>query len=244
MPNGLSVTVLSPQLAVLHDRYQAVIESVEAASIDLAASQMTYWWGLWTIKRDKLYRAKGYLSEEQWLRSDLLAQAWAPSRSGYKSVMTAIADWYALKATDEQVQRLLADRKMAIESDLREWFIDGRRAAGLRPEVLLALAAKGETPLVALERIAALPPDQARAAAGEVIDRDYWRIIPETVHFLSGADKWNATVQHEHTRLGILEVGTLTWGYHRTDEHAPRKPAGFPLILARWLMSKFGLAIG
>jgi hypothetical protein len=238
-----ALSVVSPQLAELHERYDQAMANAEAAAGEAAAQQTMYWWSLWVIKRDKLYRAKGHLSEEKWLDNDLLSEAWAPSRATYKGVMTAICDWKALGANDEGVQRLLGNRKVAVEGDIRNWFVpDSDRV--LRPEVRMMLAAKGETPLQALVRISELPSGQARAAAGEVVDREYFLIergslvttrqhgLVEIVSFI---------VRNEHTRKGLLGKWKITLVSEPLEVEDTHQGNRWPTHLLAWLLSRFGL---
>jgi len=238
---GRALSVVSPKLAELHDRYELAMHNAEAAAGEAAAQQSMYWYSLWVIHRDKLYPGKGYLSEEEWLRKELLSDAWAPSRATYKGVITAITDWQALGASEEGVMRLLGNRKVAIEGDIRNWFVPGSDRE-LRPEVRMMLAARGETPGQALTRISELPPDQARAAAGEVVDREYWMVEQDSITYLKGADKLSCILRHEHTRTGLLGRYQLIVACRRIEPEPTRADPGdeIPFEVRSWLMSRFG----
>jgi hypothetical protein len=240
MAGNSALTVLTPAEVELHDRYTAHMLIAEAAAGEAAAQQSAYWHSLWLIKRDKEWKAKGYTSEEQWLAEELLSEPWAPSRATYKGVMTAITDWMACGVDEPGVQRLLANRKVATEGDIRSWFVPGSDRE-LRPEVKLMLASKGETPAQALERISQLPPDQARAAAGEVVDREYVMVERDSV--VVGRDaKTRQTltyiVRHEHTRTGLLGRWRVTSYLEPLDE---TKVKHWTYELLSWMLSRFGL---
>lgn len=235
-----SVTVLMQSEAALHDRYERHMLDAERAAGQAARSQSIYWGSLWAIKRGREWQAKGYASEEAWLRDELLSNEWAPSRATYKGVMTAIADWQACGADEAGVLALLANRKVATEGDLRNWFVPGSDHV-LRPEVRLLLASRGETPLSALTRISQLPAAQARAAAGEVIDREYWLVERDSIQFYKISQRIAFTLRHEHNRKGLLAKYNITIA---AQQVAPT-PAhlhvdDMPPALRQWLLSKFG----
>lgn len=237
---GKSVTVVLPAEAEQHAHYDQHMLDAERAAGQAALSQSVYWGSLWAIKRNKEWRAKGYKSEEEWLREELLSTEWAPSRATYKGVMTAIADWQACGADEPAVLNLLANRKVATEGDIRNWFVPGSDRV-LRPEVRLMLASKGETPLTALYRIALLPPDQARAAAGEVIDREYWLVERDSVQFHKTSQRIAFDLRHEHTRRGLLAKYHITVAAQQTaPDPKPGRIDDMPPELRQWLLSKFG----
>ncbi len=141
------------------------------------------------------------------------------------------------------MQRLLGNRKVAVEGDIRNWFVPGSDRV-LRPEVRMMLAAKGETPEQALHRISLLPPGQARAAAGEVVDREYWMIERDSLittrkHGL--VDVVSFVVRNEHTRKGLLgkwKITMISEPLEVADTHQGNK---WPTHLLAWVLSKFGL---
>lgn len=236
---GDSLTMLSKRVAAANRLYLNLMAEVEAASTDAAEAVRRYWWNLWLIKRDKLWRAGGFKTESAWIAS-WQTEPWAQSRATFFGVMQAIERWYALGGKDEDVQQLLGQRKTAIEADLGQWFTGTRDNEALKPEVRMMLAAKHETPIGALLRIAALGATEARVATGEVVDREYFFVPPDSLAW-DNDHTLHLRLRHEHTRKGIM--GEYTVKLIFTPIVEGRKSPGYLRQAAEWLLSKFGLNV-
>lgn len=222
----------------LRQRYELAIGTVEASAEGAAEARAAYWWNLYVIWRDDLWRADcdGF---REWL-GWFAVQSWGESAQTFYNVKGAVERWFGLGFTEEQVKNLLRSRKVALEHDIKEWFLEGGKG-DLRPEIKEKLDAEGETIQEAVLRIADLGPGEARKEVRRFVDPNhifahkmstYWD--PKTHHVL-------VNVQWENEEDGIVGVWTIKLtGEDVTEGKHPADKKKLPEKVARWLVAKLG----
>jgi len=246
-----SLTVLSPQQAAAHDRYQERLERSRAAASKLAEFWTDYWYNLYLIRRDGDWksvtapRSDGRQVFEDWL-DDWRKEPWSTSRSQFFAVMASIDTWISLGADDADVRQLLGKRSVAIGQDLEQWVTGKGTAKQLRPLVAAKLEAGGETPLEAIKRIADLGADDARTEVSRLTGQDYL-FIPIGSAYRD--ESWRAMfdVRWDNADTGLRGVYQVEITVRRvTDlQGQPVKEVDqlrlIPLRVLDWVLSKFGL---
>jgi len=130
----------------LLDEFDKRMAVVETAYADLTHATSDYWWNLYKIHQDDLWRAR-YDSHGDWLGT-LLTERFGPRRQTFYTVMRAIERWKSFGMAYPKIYSLLGDRKVALEGDLEELFDKD----GLKPEVAEQLEEQGITPLELIEQ--------------------------------------------------------------------------------------------
>jgi len=230
--------VISPKLVAAYEKRQAIIER-EHAKIADASSE--YWWAMYEMYRDELWRAR-FETQEDWL-GDWSASPSGRSKSTFYNVKDGIEAGFKVGLSEAEVRgQLLKGRKVATEGDFKQLFTreKGGKLGELRPEVVERIEAGGETPRQYLLRLAELPDGEARGAVQALTRTEQIFVHEKDVVVTDTMIAFN--VQHESEKGGILYKGTVTLKISEITKPPRRKKANeIPPVLQAWLIRKFGL---
>ncbi len=235
--DGTTTAVISQKLI---DAYDRAMTEIEAAAGERATQEKRYWWNLYLIRRDELWKAR-FTTMKDWL-GEFSKQPFGESVATYYGVMGTIERMLREGVKSRTVQTYLGNRKTALEGDMKAWFEDGGRGP-LKPAIQLQLEAKGETLDTLVRRVAVeLPPGQAREEIGSYIPKEkfYATDDPAVVNPRTGELMFN--IVWESAKGGIQWKGTLRIKGTRLAGNKKVEDNVLPEDVAGWLMSKFGVA--
>ena len=221
----------------LLDEFDKRMAVVETAYADLTHATSDYWWNLYKIHQDDLWRAR-YDSHGDWLGT-LLTERFGPRRQTFYTVMRAIERWKSFGMAYPKIYSLLGDRKVALEGDLEELF----DRDGLKPEVAEQLEEQGITPLELIEQASELGPGEARSRMRQFVEKDQIFFLDDCAYnATTGVILANLRWDNE---TGLVGVWTVKITAQDVTEGKPKRQKGefLPEELARFAASKLGIRI-
>lgn len=230
-----------PGRALTRDRrlYEEAMYQVEMSFAAIASEVSAYWWNLYQIKQNAWWQCD-FDTFEDWL-GDFSVKPYGQSRASFFNVMGAIERFKRIGKTDEEVRELLGKRKVALEGDLKEMFLDGGRGA-IRPEIQARLAAGGETVAQFVDRVADLAPGEARQAVRAVLRKDKVYVVEDQTAEVDGRLLLNMVWESEED--GILWNGTVTISGQEIVARRSRlttAPHQLPPAITDYICSRLGI---
>lgn len=229
-------------LTRIRREYDLAMYQVQLSFDAISSEVSAYWWNLYLIKRDELWRSDVDSNEgfDDWL-GDFSVKPFGQSRAQYYAVMASIERFKRIGKSDDEVRELLGKRKVALEGDLKELFLDGGRG-DLRPEVAERIAAGGESVGQFVDRIADLGPGEARSAVRTLLGEDKVYVIQDEVVESNGELLVNMV--WESPEDGIVWRGTVRISGTALDT-GPRlrnSPSGvLPDTVSRYIQKRLGI---
>lgn len=190
--------------------YQRQIAIVESASSAMAQTQSEYWWALWVIYRDNLWKsvtASGKFTD--WL-GDLAVAPYGVSRETFYNRIRNIQRWQALGIPDDKVQHLLGSRnETALHQDIDAWF---EKNGQIKEEVAKQIEDGRETPAEFIERVSELAPGEARQEVQRLTVKDKVFCIPDdaVLNVEQGTLMFNVRWDNEEDGLRWLGTCRIT----------------------------------
>jgi len=224
----------------LSEAYDTAMSEVALSHKERATQECRYWWNLFLIKRDELWRAKFEMFED-WI-GEFSKEPFGESRATYYNVMGTIDRMLREGVTQKTVQLYLGNRKVALEGDLQKWF-EGNGKGGLLPEIQKELAEGGENLNQFVRRVAELPSGEARKEVTRFTQKD--KIYPTDEPALwddeTGTLLFNINWENEGGLVGKFTL-TLT-GLKLLGNGKAKAGSVLPSKVAEWAMSKFGVRL-
>ena len=233
-------TIISDRLSKAYDKAMAEIEASHGEASEAISN---YWWNLYVIKRDNLWRAKydeGHFKD--WL-ADLSKEAFGPSKTDFYDTMGAVDKLKKLGKTEDEIHPLLGKLTTAIKNDLKLLFEKNGKGA-LLPEVQEQLEEDGLTPSEWVDSLSVMSPSDQRS---EVLGK----VRRTSIYFLEDATAYDeingrlmANVQWETADDGIVYKGTVI--ITATEITNPRKHTKkqnyLPREVAEYIMQRLGIS--
>ena len=219
----------------LYKRYQASIRIVEMAGDVSEGSEAQYWWQLWVIRRDELWKAEHkYFTD--WL-GWFTKQEWGDSQGEYYNKMGLIENLKAVGLTSSAIKSLLGKRaKTALTVDLGRLFTKRGGQRGVKPEVFQQIESGGETPKQFVKRVAGLAPGEARATVLGLVDK-FKAFFHRDAFYDPQRRVILANLQAEHEEKGILGKWTVAIKLTNTETGEVEMPDE----VKEWLARKMGI---
>lgn len=237
--NNQRGTIISPKLSRAYDNQIAI---VEASHQEASTATAEYWWALYVIKRDNLWRAKYEEGKfKEWL-SDLRRERFGPSKSDFYMVLGTIERLMRGGMVEEDVKPLLGSLTTALKGDLKELF-DRNGKGDLKPEILAKLEDDNESFPEFVERLQDLGPGEQRTQVSRLRTKDHIFFTDEFDYDeLTG--RWMGNVRWESDEDGTVYTGTviITATETTAKKKFPRKPNYLPEKIARYIESRFGIS--
>ncbi len=239
--NGVKAqqTIISSKL---HKAYVSAMETVEASHGEASDALSRYWWTLYQIKSNNLWRAKFKEGEFKLWLEELCTEKFGPKKSTYYKVMGAVDRFRRIGKSDDEIFGLLGNLSTALLDDFTLLF-DKHGKGDILPEIAAQIEANGETPEEFLDRIADLSPSDQR--------QEVLRLVkPSTIYFMDDSTSYDelngrlmTNVQWETKEDGIVYRGTVV--ITSTEITEPRKHSKkkeyLPKEVADFIMSKLGI---
>lgn len=212
--------------------YQKQLTVVKASKDESSSLESEYWWALWTIFRDELWRADGEEKFVDWL-GWFTVQPFGDSQGAFYDRMNAIKNWQTLGfTTAREIKYLLKNYKMAIGPDLKR-LMD---TDGFKPEIEEQIQGANETPKEFVRRVAELGKGEARKEVLGKVYKNRFFFHRDGAVFDKKRQIIMANLQWEHEDEGIKGIYTLSLKCTNTEtgevEMSPE--------VAQWLASKLG----
>lgn len=163
------------------------------------------------------------------------------SRATYYAVMSSVERFKRIGKTDDEVRELLGKRKVALEGDFKELFLDGGRGA-IKPEVAEKIAAGGETVGQFLDRVADLAPGESRSAVRSLVDHDKVYVIQDEVVESNGELLVNMAWENDED--GLVWKGTVKISSVQIANRESRTgvgPAHLPDTVSHYIQKRLGI---
>lgn len=240
--NGVKAqqTVISGKLS---KAYEKAMEEVEASHGEASEALSRYWWTLYEIKSNNLWRAKFKEGEFKLWLSELCSETFGPKKSTYYKVMGAIDRFRRIGKSDDEIFGLLGNLSTALLDDFTLLF-DKHGKGDMLPEIAAQIEAGGETPEEFLDRISDLSPSDQR--------QEVLRLVkPDSIYFMDDSTSYDelngrllANVQWETKTDGVIYRGTVS--ITATEITSPRKHSKkeqyLPREIAEFLMRRLGIS--
>jgi len=226
-------TIVSPDLDIAyHDR----IVRVEAAYYAASNNISEYWWALFEIYRDNLWRAKADAGRfVDWL-GDLSKEAWGPSRQDFYDTMGAVERLMKMGLTESEIKERIGRFSTAHKTDLKLLFTKNGKGE-LLPDVKAQLAEGGETPAEFALRLDTLGPGERRAAVRGLVEKDHIFFTDGVYDERLGRAMANVLWENDN---GIVIKGTCLITFTETTEPKQSKtgtylPEMIGRLILKWL---------
>jgi len=232
-------TIISPDLDAA---YADAIALVEASHGEASEAISIYWWTLFVIKRDNLWRAKYDEGQfKEWLL-DLRRERFGPSRSDFYMVIGTVERLLRGGLTESEIRPMLGQLTTALKGDLKELF-DRNGKGDLKPEVLAQLKAEGESFPEFVERIGELGPGEGRTQVSRLTSRDHIFFVDDW-EYDERLGRFMANVRWENDEDGIVYTGTVIVTCTETTQKKKyrNKPNYLPEKIADSIRHRFGLS--
>lgn len=242
-----TVSVVKPQQTIVGSKlakaYETAMHEVEASHGEASEALSRYWWTLYEIKTNNLWRAKYKEGQfKEWL-SELCTEKFGPKKSTFYKVMGAIDRFRRIGKSDDEIFALLGNLSTALLEDFTLLF-DKHGKGDILPEVLKQIEAGGETPDEFLDRIAELNPSEQRQEVLKLTQQDSVYFLDDSTSYDELNGRLMTNVQWETKDDGIIYRGTVV--ITATEITVPRKHTKkkdyLPKRVAEFLMSKLGIS--
>lgn len=225
------------QALVNREPYDQAMYQVEISFQEITSGVSSYWWNLYQIKTNELWRCD-FDSFEDWL-GDFSVKPFGQSRATFYAVMSSIERFQRIGKNDEEIRELLGKRKVALEGDFKDLFLEGGRGE-IRPEVAERIAAGGETVQGFVDRVADLAPGEARQAVRSLLSQDKVYVIQEEV--IEQGGRLLINMVWENDTDGIIWKGTVTVSAAEIVSRPGRTISNqIPEAVSRYIQKRFGI---
>lgn len=227
-----------PELALTNrQEYDHAMYSVELSFQAITSEVSSYWWNLYQIKLHEWWRYD-FENFDDWL-GDFSVKTFGQSRATFYAVMSSIERFQRIGKTDDEIRELLGKRKVALEGDFKELFLEGGRG-DIRPEVSERIAAGGETIQQFVDRVADLSPGEARQAVRSMLDEDKVYVLQDEVVDQDGQLFINMV--WENAIDGIIWKGTIRLSSTQIVARANHQSGThIPDIVSRYIQKRLGI---
>lgn len=187
--------------------YSKHIAIVESSASEMTKSQSEYWFSLWIIYRDDLWKSvtdSGKFTD--WL-GDFSVSRHGCSVQTFYTRMKAVKYWFSLGLPEDKVRLLLGSRsEVALQRDIEAWF---EKDGELKEEVLSQIEAGHESPAEYLERVSQLGPSEARREVQRLTVKDEIFPLPDECLYDTKSGTLLFKLRHDNEGDGLKWIGTI-----------------------------------
>jgi len=238
-PEHSRQTIISPELSAAYDEAMAEVEASHGEASDALSR---YWWNLYRIKRDNLWRAKyedGRFAD--WL-DDIHREPFGPSKSDFYMVCGTVERFMRGGMTEEEVRGKLGFLNTALKGDLAKLF-DKKGKGDLLPEVAKQLQEEGITFKELVEDLTAIGPGEARARVSQLTDQETIYALEDDWSYDERIGRLMVNFRWETREDGLVWTGTVnvTASELTSNKKYKDRPNYLPERVAKYILSRFGI---